>query len=142
MKASGDGRRVRASRASPCRRRHDDLGSQRRQCLAGSCDARLEERPVEVEAADDSVDSVDTRESAGVGDDVDDARVTAAGEGDEPFAGHVDDERLVIEDQRIGLPCPAPTRLMEREAASKGLVRSTSPVTRTRRTESSVVVPR
>ena len=44
-------------------------------------------------------------------------RVTAAGEGDEPFPGHVDDERLVIEDQRIGLPCPAPTRLMEREAA-------------------------
>jgi hypothetical protein len=63
--------------------------------------------PGEVEAAEHGVYAVDPGEPTSVPDDVDHPGVAAAGEDDEPFADHVDDHGLVVEDQRVALP-PGP----------------------------------
>ena len=47
--------------------------------------------------------------------DVDDAGVTAAGEHQQAAPSDVHDERLVVQDQRIGLPCPVPQGLVDSE---------------------------
>ena len=52
----------------------------------------------------DGVDAVLAGELPHVAEDVHDARVAAAGEDDEALAAHVRDQRLVVEDQRVGLP--------------------------------------
>ena len=57
-----------------------------------------------MEAAYDGVHLADAGELAGVAGDVDDAGVAAAGEHDETSVAYVEDEGLVVEDQRIGLP--------------------------------------
>jgi hypothetical protein len=83
--------------------------------------------PGEVEAAEHGVSAVDPGEPTSVPDDVDYPGVAAAGEDDEPFADHVDDHGLVVEDQRVGLP-PGPARCAwwNGKPVSKSLVRSTS----------------
>jgi hypothetical protein len=42
--------------------------------------------------------------------------VAAAGDDDQALVLDVDDERLVVEDQRVGLPAPAEPGLLGREA--------------------------
>jgi hypothetical protein len=48
---------------------------------------------------------------------VHDAGVAARGEYDKALAGHVRDQRLVIQDQRVGLPLPVTAGLRDRKAA-------------------------
>jgi hypothetical protein len=45
--------------------------------------------------------------------DVDGTGVAASGEHDQATPPHVHGERLVVEDQRIGLPAPIPVRFVE-----------------------------
>ena len=52
-----------------------------------------------------------------VAQDVDDAGVPAAGQDDEAASAHPRHERLVVEDQRVGLPRAVPMRLVPGEPA-------------------------
>ena len=74
------------------------------------------DRPAEVEAADDGVDAVLAGELPHVAQDVHDARVAAAGEDHEALAAHVRHQRLVVEDQRVGLPVAVAVGLEQRVA--------------------------
>ena len=56
------------------------------------------------------------REPLRVPHDVDDAGVTTAGEDDEPAPGEAHHDRLVVEDQRVGLPAAVDVRLVSQEA--------------------------
>ena len=94
----------------------EDGGRQPLEFGADLGDQRLEQRPAEVEAAHDRVHLADAGEPPRVPGDVDDAGVPAAGEHDQPLAAHVDDQRLVVEYQRVRLPLPAAQRLLRREA--------------------------
>ena len=70
----------------------------------------------EMEAADDGVQLLHAGEPLGVAADVDDARVPAAGEHDQPAPGDVSDQRLVVQDQRVGLPALAAPGLVDSES--------------------------
>src|SRR6185312_15186676 len=95
---------------------HDDVRRQPTEAVERGVDDRLEQRAVEVEAADDRTDLVHAGQSLGVAADVDDARVPAAGQHDQSATGNVRDQRLVVEDERVGLPAVAAPSLVDREA--------------------------
>ena len=69
-----------------------------------------------MEAADEGMEVVDASEPLGLLADVDDLGVRAAGEYDEALAGDVGDERLIVEDERIGCPAAVAARLVDGEA--------------------------
>ena len=69
-----------------------------------------------MEAADDRGHGLDAGESSRVADDVDDPGVTAPGQHDQAVAGDVDNEGLVIEDQRVWCPGPVGQCLVKRHA--------------------------
>ena len=94
----------------------DHLGGELLERIDGVPDDRFEQRAGQMEAADDGVQLVDAGQSLGVTADVDDARVPAAGEHDQPAPGDVGDQRLVVEDQRVRLPACAAPGLVDREA--------------------------
>ena len=112
--AGGEGVRCAPARAVG---RHEIVGRELGERVAGGLDDRLEGRSAEVEAADESVQPLVARQLARVAGDVDDPRVAAAGEHDEPAAADVRDERLVVEDQRVGPPVAVAVSLVTREAA-------------------------
>ena len=97
----------------------DHLGGELLQSADGVPDDRLEQRAGQVEAADDGVQLVDAGQALGVAADVDDARVPAAGEHDQPAPGDVGDQRLVVQDQRVGLPALAAPGLVDRGTPSR-----------------------
>ena len=78
-------------------------------------DDRLEQRPGQVEPADDRVQRADAGQALGVVADVDDPGVPAAGQDGQPAPGGVGDQRLVIEDQRVGFPAAAAPGLVDGE---------------------------
>ena len=82
----------------------------------GVPDDRLERRAGQVETADDGVQLVHAGQALSVTADVDDARVPAAGEHDQPAPGDVGDQRLVVQDQRVRLPASAAPGLVDRES--------------------------
>src|SRR3954453_19564187 len=84
---------------------------------AGWLDDRLENAAAQVKTADDRMDGVLARELPDVTQDVDDPRVAAARENDETMAADAGDERLVVENQGVGLPASVPVRLGAGEAA-------------------------
>ena len=79
-------------------------------------DHRLEQRAGEVEPTEHRVHPVHPGQRPRMPHDVDHAGMPAPGDDDEPAAGHVHDQRLVVEDQRVRLPAPVPQRLVDREA--------------------------
>src|SRR5580704_536411 len=68
-----------------------------------------------MKSAQEGVERLAATEALGVPGDVDHARVTAAGDHHQAAAADVDDERLVIEDQRVGLPAVGGPSLLRRE---------------------------
>src|SRR5215210_8257199 len=96
-------------------RRYEVVRVELAQRGARRLDDRLECTAAQVKAADDRMDVVLPRELSDVAEDVDNARVAAAGQDDKPMASDECHERLVVEDQRIGLPGSVPVRLMDRE---------------------------
>ena len=70
-----------------------------------------------MKTADDRMDVVLARELSGIAQDVDDPRVAAAGQDNEAMASDGGHERLVVEDQRVGLPGSVPVRLVDGEPA-------------------------
>jgi hypothetical protein len=89
-----------------------DLG----QSVDGGFDDRLECWTAEVKAADDRGNGVDAGESARVADDIDDPGVAAPRKHHQPVTGDMDDEGLIVEDERVGCPGPIGERLMKRHA--------------------------
>jgi hypothetical protein len=73
----------------------------------GGADDRLEDGPGEVEAANEAGDLVAAGEAPGVLEDVDGAGVGAGRHHHQALAGDVDDQVLVVEDQRVELPAVA-----------------------------------
>ena len=73
-------------------------------------------RSGQMEAADQGVERLATAEPLGVPGDVDHARVAAAGDHDQAPAADVDDQRLVIEHERVRLPAAVEPGLLRREA--------------------------
>ena len=69
-----------------------------------------------MEAADDRGDGLDAGEPSRIADDIDNPGVPAPGQHDQTMTGDVDDEGLIIEDQRVGRPGPVSQRLVERHA--------------------------
>jgi hypothetical protein len=67
-------------------------------------DEGLENWSVEMESAHDRVEGALFGQAAGVPADVDDPSVAAAGNHEEALVFDVDDERLVVEDEGVGLP--------------------------------------
>src|SRR5215472_3187567 len=96
--------------------RDDDLRRQLGQVVEHAGDQRLEIRPVEVEPADHRVQRLIAGQPPGVAADVHDPGVPAAGDDDQALAGDVHDQRLVIEDQRVGFPGAAQPGLLRRES--------------------------
>src|SRR5215470_3938015 len=68
-----------------------------------------------MEAPDERVQRLAAGQALGVPGDVDHAGVTAAGDDDQPLARDVDDERLVVQHQRIGLPALIEPGLLRRK---------------------------
>src|SRR5258705_8890737 len=64
----------------------------------------LEDRPREMEAADDRMNAIYPRHLPRALQCVHHAGVTATGQHDEPFALHVDHDRLIVVNPRIRLP--------------------------------------
>ena len=69
-----------------------------------------------MEAADDRGHGLDAGEPSRITDDVDNPGVPAPGQHDQTVTGDVDDEGLVVEDQRVGRPGPVGQRLVKRHA--------------------------
>jgi hypothetical protein len=69
----------------------------------GGLDDRLEHGPGQVEAADESGDPVTAGQAPSVAEDVDGAGVRAGRHHHQALAGDVDDQVLVVQDQRVGL---------------------------------------
>ena len=65
-----------------------------------------------MEAPDDGVQALAARNLRHVAQRVDDPGVAAAGEHDQALAAHVRDERLVVEDELVGLPLAVAARLV------------------------------
>jgi hypothetical protein len=72
--------------------------------------------PTRWKPADDGVQVLHAGQALGVTADVDDSRVPAAGEHDQPAPGDAGDQRLILQDQRVGLPALAAPGLVDREA--------------------------
>ena len=98
-------------------RGHQHVGRHVAERGDGGFDDRLESRSGEVEAAEQRVQPVDAGQPQRVPGDVDRAGVAAAGDHDQAPAADVDDQRLLVEDQRVGLPPPVAPRLVVGHAA-------------------------
>lgn len=85
-------------------RGYDEVGCECREGVDGGGDDWLEEWAGEVEAADDGMDLLDSGQGAGVAKDVDHAGMSAAGDHQQSAAVDVHDQRLIVEDQRVGFP--------------------------------------
>lgn len=70
----------------------------------GRIDGGCKERAVEMKPTEQRVQSGDASEPQRVPHNVHRPRVAAAGDDDEPFAADVDDKRLVVKNERVGLP--------------------------------------
>jgi hypothetical protein len=92
------------------------VGRERCEGVAGGRDDLLEERTAEVKASNDGMDAVLRGELSHVADDVDDARMAAAGQDDEAPSAHGRDKGLVVESARVRLPPSLPVGLVEGEA--------------------------
>src|SRR5207237_4638387 len=97
-------------------RRHDDTDVQLGQRRNGLADDRLEQGTREVQPADEPGDPLFARQALRVPQDVDGARMRAAGDDDEALAANVDDDVLVVPDHRIRLPAALSTGVVDREA--------------------------
>src|ERR1700729_164080 len=97
-------------------RRNDDLRVQRTQVVDAPRDQRLEDRPVEVKAADNRVQRPVLGKPAGVTADVHYAGVPASRDDQQALVLDVDDQRLVVEHQRIRLPAAVQPGLLWRES--------------------------
>jgi hypothetical protein len=95
---------------------HDEVGGQGGQVVENPRDERLEHRPVQVEAAYHGVQRAVSGQPPRVPADVDHPGVAAAGDDDQALVPDVDDEGLVVQDQRVRLPAPAEPGLLRREA--------------------------
>jgi hypothetical protein len=82
----------------------------------GRLDDRLEDGPGQVQAADEAGDLVAAGQAPGVAQDVDRAGMGAGRHHHQALAGDVDDQVLVVQDQRVGLPAVAGPRLVDGEA--------------------------
>lgn len=96
--------------------RDDCLSADLGQSVDGGFDDRLECWTAEVKAADDRGNGVDAGESARLADDIDDPGVAAPRKHHQPVTGDMDDEGLIVEDERVGCPGPIGERLMKRHA--------------------------
>ena len=96
--------------------RDDHRGSQGAQVVEDPGDERLEDRPVEMEAAHDGVQRAVLGYPSGVVTDVDYACMAAAGNYQEPLFLDVHNEALLVEDQRVRLPAPVHPGLLWGEA--------------------------
>ena len=67
-----------------------------------------------MEAANHGVDLLQAGEFLGVAHDIDDAGVAAASKDDQPLIADVEQQCLVIQDERIRLPFPIVQGLMPR----------------------------
>jgi hypothetical protein len=92
--------------------RHDQARRHPSEHVDGRLDDRLERRPAEVQTTNQRVQLGNPGEPHRMPNDVDRARVRAAGQNDQTLAAHVDDQGLVVHDQRIVLPRPAGPSLM------------------------------
>src|SRR6266481_6030088 len=97
-------------------RGNEDRGIEQGEVIEDPRDEGLEDRPVEVEPAEQCVQGLLAGEPPGVAADVDHAGVTAAADHDQPFAADVDDERLIVQHERVGLPDLIDPGLLDREA--------------------------
>ena len=93
-------------------RRHQQLGLEIVEGRNGRLDDRLEHRATEMEAADDGRNARLAREPLRVSHDIDDPGMTAAGKDHEAAIGKAHHDRLVVEDQRVGLPATVNVRFM------------------------------
>src|SRR6188472_4335075 len=92
--------------------RNDVVGGDCGEGIAGRRDDRLEVAAAEVESADHRVEVILAGQALDVAERVDQSRVAAAGENDEPAPADFGDDRLVIEDQRVALPAAGSLGLM------------------------------
>src|SRR5262249_31230347 len=95
--------------------RDDDTGGEGAQVVEDERDEGLEDRPVEMESAHDRVEGALVGQAAGVAADGGDSRVAAAGDHQQALVFDVDDERLIVEDEGVGLPAAAGPGLLRRE---------------------------
>jgi hypothetical protein len=95
--------------------RDHDTGSEGAKVVEDSGDEGLENRSVEMESAHDRVEGTLFGQAAGVPADVDDPSVAAAGNHEEALVLDVDDERLIVEDEGVGLPAAVNPGLLQRE---------------------------
>src|SRR5689334_18158134 len=79
-------------------------------------DPLLEQPTREVQAADETRDAGFPRQTLSMAHDVDRARVRTARENDDATVTHLNDERLIVPDHRIGLPTIRESRLVDRKA--------------------------
>jgi hypothetical protein len=84
--------------------RDQDTGGKGGEVVEDLGDEGLENWSVEMESAHDRVEGALFGQAAGVPADVDDPSVAAAGNHEEALVFDVDDERLVVEDEGVGLP--------------------------------------
>jgi MFS family permease len=75
-------------------------------------DHQLERGPAQVQPTDQAVQALDRGEPQRVPDDVHRARVPAPGDDDQPAPAHVDDQRLVVDHQRVVRPLLPVPRLV------------------------------
>src|SRR3954470_7661739 len=109
----GEARRDRMRRPPPgAVRRNEVVRVELAQRDARGLDDRLESGAAQVEAAHDRMEVVLARELPNVTQDVDDPRVAAARQNDEALAADGGHERLVVENQGVGLPGSVPVRLV------------------------------
>lgn len=81
-----------------------EVGPKLGEGLHGRIDVGCKERAVEMEPTEQRVQLGDSSEPQRVPHNVHRPRVAAAGDDDEPFAAHVEDERLVVKNERVRLP--------------------------------------
>src|SRR6266851_9467277 len=97
-------------------RGNEHLGIEQGEVIEHPRDEGFEQRPVEVEPAEQRVQRLPAGQSPGVAADVDHAGVAAAGDHDQSLAADVDNERLIVQDERVGLPDLIDPGLLDREA--------------------------
>jgi hypothetical protein len=79
-------------------------------------DQWLEQRPAQVEAAEQRIERLPAGQPLGVPGNVHHAGVAAAGDHHDALVADVHDERLIIEHERVGLPASVEPGLLRREA--------------------------
>src|SRR5579859_1824195 len=83
---------------------HNHAWLQRAKIGTHALDQWLVQRPIQVKAAEEPVHPRSAGERQRIPCDVDDAGVTTAGQNHKPTVADVDDHRLIVEDEWIGLP--------------------------------------